>query len=67
MNIEPTTHYQLSGASADNEWAALAPNDGRSSTSASASTLTDLPHSISLFHQRIRRNMIAEPSSSGER
>ena len=47
MNIEPTTHYQLSGGpSADAEWAALAPNDGILHLGPHR-----LPYSISLFHQ----------------
>jgi hypothetical protein len=46
MNIEPTTHYRLSGPSADAEWAALAPNDGILHLGPHR-----LPYSISLFHQ----------------
>jgi len=58
MNIEPTKHYQLSGPSADAEWAALTPNNG-------ILHLGPLrqPYSISLFHQLrcldiIRRDLI---------
>jgi len=46
MNIEPTTHYQLSGPSADAEWDALAPNDGMLHLGPHRH-----PYSISLFHQ----------------
>ena len=46
MNIEPTTHYQLSGTSADTEWDALAPNDGILHLGPHRR-----PYGISLFHQ----------------
>lgn len=46
MNIEPTTHYHISGYNADTEWAALAPNNGTLYLG-----LHHQPFSISLFHQ----------------
>lgn len=46
MNIEPTKHYQLSGLAADEEWAALAPNNGILHLGPQR-----LPYSVSLFHQ----------------
>ncbi|KAI9439106.1 hypothetical protein H4582DRAFT_115883 [Lactarius indigo] len=46
MNIESTKHYQLSGYSADAEWAALAPNKGTIYLGPQ-----HRPFSISLFHQ----------------
>ncbi|KAH9956016.1 hypothetical protein BC827DRAFT_1271217 [Russula dissimulans] len=58
MNIEPTKHYQLSGPSADAEWAALAPNNGILHLGPRRR-----PYSISLFHQLrcldiIRRDLV---------
>ena len=58
MNIEPTKHYQLSGPSADAEWAALAPNNGILRLGPERR-----PYSVSLFHQLrcldiIRRDIV---------
>jgi hypothetical protein len=58
MNIEPTKHYQLSGQSADAEWAALAPNNGILHLGPRRQ-----PYSVSLFHQLrcldiIRRDIV---------
>ena len=60
MNIEPTKHYQLSGQSANAEWAALAPNNGILHLGPRRQ-----PYSVSLFHQLrcldIIRRDIVEP------
>jgi hypothetical protein len=65
MNIEPTKHYQLSGQSADAEWAALAPDDGILHLGPQRR-----PYSVSLFHQLrcldvIRRDVVGS-SEEGE-
>lgn len=62
MNIEPTKHYQLSGHNADEEWAALAPNNGIIHLGPHRR-----PYSVSLFHQLrcldiIRRDIIVVDS-----
>jgi hypothetical protein len=66
MNIEPTKHYQLSGPSADAEWAALAQHDGIIHLGPHRQ-----PYSISLFHQLrcldiIRRDVIRVGVESAE-
>jgi len=60
MNIEPTKHYQLSGPTADAEWAALAPHNGILHLGPQRR-----PYSVSLFHQLrcldiIRRDIAVE-------
>ena len=62
MNIEPTKHYQLSGPTADAEWAALAPNNGIFRLGLGPERLGQ-PYSVSLFHQLrcldiIRRDIV---------
>ena len=67
MNIEPTKHYQLSGQSADAEWAALAPNNGILHLGPRRQ-----PYSVSLFHQLrcldiIRRDIVESLPPEGSK
>ena len=66
MNIEPTKHYQLSGPTANSEWAALAPHNGIIHLGPHRQ-----PYSISLFHQLrcldiLRRDIVDDTSGSSK-